>query len=161
MGRLWIDDQFIADGWTSSSTGKTYTGTVALTAGVKVPIRVDYAEKTGDAYIKLEWSSTLNPREVIPQSQLYPLSLPTGINDISKAGIMIYPNPAHNLITVNSEKLKVEEISIYDVQGRSVYTLHEDFTGIKSIPITLDKGIYFMKLLSGEVQLTMQKIVIE
>jgi hypothetical protein len=161
MGRLWIDNQLIADGWTTGSSGKTFTGTIALTAGEKVPVRVDLAEKTGDAYMKLEWSSTLNPREVVPQSQLYPLSLPTKISGISRDGIMIYPNPASNQITVNSEKLKVEEISIYDMQGRSVYSNHEVFTGIKSIPLSLEKGVYFMKLLSGNVQLTMQKIVIE
>ena len=161
MGRLWIDNQVIADGWISSSSGKTFTGTIALTAGEKVPIRIDFAEKTGDAYVKLEWSCTLNPREVVPQSQLYPLSLPTNISDISKAGISIYPNPARNQITVNSEKLTVEEIVIYDIQGRSVYSLHEAFTGIKSIPVSLEKGVYFMKLLSDDVQLTMQKIMIE
>ncbi|MDP4182136.1 MAG: GNAT family N-acetyltransferase, partial [Bacillota bacterium] len=60
------------------------------------------------------------PREVVPQSQLFPLSLPTKITDIARAGIMIYPNPARNQITVNSEKLRVEEIAIYDMQGRSV-----------------------------------------
>ncbi len=27
--------------------------------------------------------------------------------------------------------------------------------------LSLEKGVYFMKLLSGDVQLTMQKIVIE
>jgi hypothetical protein len=161
MGRLWINNQIIADGWTSTSSGKTLTGTIDLTAGEKVPIRVDFAERIGGASVKLEWSCMLNPREVVPQSQLYPLSLPTKISDISKAGISIYPNPARNQITVNSEKLQVEEIVIYDIQGRKVYSLHEAFTGIKSIPVSLEKGVYFMKLLSGEVQLTMQKIMIE
>ena len=160
MGRLWINDQLIVDGWTTASTGKTFTGTIDLTAGDKVPIQVDFAEKTGDAYVKLEWSCTLNPREVVPQSQLYPLSLPTKISDISKAGIMIYPNPARNQITVNSEKLKVEEIAIFDMQGRIVYYNDEEFTGIKTLPISLEKGIYFMKL-SGNAAFPIEKLIVE
>ncbi len=73
---------------------------------------------------------------------------------------MIYPNPARNQITVNSEKFKVEGIAIFDIQGRQVYTNNEEFTGIKSISISLEKGVYFIKLI-GDAALTMQKIVVE
>jgi hypothetical protein len=55
----------------------------------------------------------------------------------------------------------VEEIAIYDMQGRSVFSNREEFTGIKDIQLSLEKGVYFMKLFSGNVQLTIQKIVIE
>jgi hypothetical protein len=160
MGRLWINDQLVVDGWTTASTGKTLTGSVSMTAGEKVPIRIDFAEKTGDAYIKLEWSSTLNPREVVPQSQLFPVTTPTDIYDHAKSGFSVYPNPAVNQLTVDCKRLHVQGITIIDMQGRMVYSNREAFSGIKTIPVSLEKGIYLIRL-EGNETLPMQKIAIE
>jgi hypothetical protein len=49
----------------------TNTGTIALLAGQKYSITVDYYDATGLASMKLLWSSTSQPQQVIPQSRLY------------------------------------------------------------------------------------------
>ena len=159
MGRVWINDQLLINGWMGTSSGTTITGTIALTAGQKVPIKVDFAEKTADAMVKLEWSSASNPMEVVPQSQLFPI-ITTGISDIRQAYYHVYPNPATNKLTISSFDNQVDAINILDLQGRIVYKNTEQFIGQKSIDINLAKGIYFIKLL-GVVSFRTQKLIIE
>jgi hypothetical protein len=160
MGRVWINDQLVVNAWLSTSAGKTITGTVALTAGQKVPITVDFAQKVGDAKVKLEWSSASNPREVVPQSQLFPQTVINGISDAGVAGFNVYPNPATNKITIQTGQNSVESFRIIDLTGRTVYSNSESFTGIKSFSLSLEKGIYLMKL-TGDVTFATQKLIVE
>ncbi len=159
MGRLWINNQLVIDGWVATSSGKTITGTIALTAGQKVPIKVDFAEKTGDAYIKFEWSCTSNPREVVPASQLYPLKVTDGISQIVVEDFNIYPNPATYQLTVNSGRFNIDEIAIMDIQGRVVYVDNKPFSGIRTIDISLEKGVYFIRF-KGETAFPTKKFIV-
>ncbi|MEL6193559.1 MAG: PA14 domain-containing protein, partial [Bacteroidota bacterium] len=68
--RLWIDGQLIIDMWQDQG-GLTHSGTIALQAGNKVPIRMEYYENSGAGTAKLEWSSLRQDREVIPSSYLF------------------------------------------------------------------------------------------
>jgi hypothetical protein len=160
MGRVWINDQLVVDAWLPTSTGKTITGSYFLTAGQKVPIKVDFAEKTGDAKVKLEWSSISNSREVVPHYQLYPAILTDGISDAGVANFKVYPNPATERITVNTGQNRVESIRIIDLTGRIVYTDSESFTGTKSFNLSLQKGIYVIKL-TGNNSFKTQKLIIK
>jgi len=160
MGRVWINNQLVVDGWLSTSAGKTITGTIALTAGQKVPIKVDFAQKVGDAKVKLEWSSSSNPREVVPQSQLYPQTLINGISDAGSVNFKVYPNPATDRITIQTGQDLVEGISIIDLTGRTVYTDSEFFAGTRSFNLSLEKGIYLVKL-KGNKPFGTQKLIIE
>ncbi len=160
MGRVWINNELIIDGWNSASTGITLTGTIALTAGQKVPIKVDFAEKTGDASINFEWSSPSMIRWSVPQSQLFPLVNPNGLNEVRAANFSVFPNPATNKLNLNSGLNNVESIQIVDLQGRVVYTNTEQFSGQKSIGIKLEKGIYFIKL-TGKIPYSNQKLIIK
>ncbi|HYP98521.1 MAG TPA: PA14 domain-containing protein [Polyangiaceae bacterium] len=55
-----------------SSTVKTFTGTIAMTAGAKVPIQIDQADTSGASSLKLSWSSATVPSMTVPEAQLYP-----------------------------------------------------------------------------------------
>jgi len=68
--RLWINNQLVVDKWIDD-WGTEYSGTILLTAGKKYDIKLEYFEDYGGAGCKLEWSSLLQGREVVPQSQLY------------------------------------------------------------------------------------------
>ncbi|MDB5272802.1 MAG: Ricin lectin [Chitinophagaceae bacterium] len=74
--RLWINGQLIIDKWIDD-WGIDYTGTIALVAGQKYDIKLEYFENYGGANAKFEWESTSQSREVVPQSQLYSNPLPT------------------------------------------------------------------------------------
>ncbi|MFZ4546357.1 MAG: PA14 domain-containing protein [Bacteroidales bacterium] len=160
MGRVWINNQLVIDAWTAASSGTTISGTIDLVAGQKVPIKVDFAEKSLDASIQIEWSSPSMLRWTVPQSQLFPLIDPNGITDIPTAYFNIYPNPATNKLTINSGNNKVTGIKILDLQGRCIYTNTMDFNGEKIIDMRLEKGVYLLKLL-GDAPFKTQKLIIK
>ena len=68
--RLWVNDQLIIDQWNNHSATE-HTGTIALTAGQRYPIRLEYYDNTGTAVIRMEWQSPGQARQIVPQSQLY------------------------------------------------------------------------------------------
>ena len=60
----------------SSTPPAHFTGSLALQAGQKYSIVMQYFQHTGLASAQLQWSSGSTPLAAIPQSQLYPLVLP-------------------------------------------------------------------------------------
>jgi hypothetical protein len=72
--RLWVDGQPVIDNWTDHGPTED-TGTVALTAGEKVELRMEFYEKGGGAMATLLWESASCGREIIPAERL---SLPDG-----------------------------------------------------------------------------------
>jgi glucose/arabinose dehydrogenase len=69
--RLWIDGQLVIDHWEKHTVAED-EGTIALEPGRRYTIRLDHWEEKGPAVMKLLWSSPSQPKEVVPQSQLYP-----------------------------------------------------------------------------------------
>lgn len=70
--RLWINGQLIIDNWRDGSEMEA-KGAIQLQAGQLYDIKVEYYENNKwPAMVKLYWSSTNQPLEIVPQSQLYP-----------------------------------------------------------------------------------------
>ncbi|MFI0710189.1 alpha-L-fucosidase [Streptomyces inhibens] len=68
--RLWIDGKPVIDSATPHGP-KVDKGTVTLKAGHRHSIRIDYTERTGEAHMKLLWSSPSQSQQIVPQRQLY------------------------------------------------------------------------------------------
>jgi hypothetical protein len=91
-----------------------------------------------------------------------------GIKDIkatsSEIEIELYPNPATEFINVRiSGEIKGKiKLEIYNLQGRrlKVSTLHNNETDIIDLK-GLDRGIYFVKILSDNQMISSQKIIRE
>lgn len=66
--RLWVNGKLIIDQW--MNTGVEQSGTIALTAGQRTAIKLEYFQSTGTAAASLSWSSTSQAKQIIPQSQL-------------------------------------------------------------------------------------------
>ncbi len=79
--KLWVNNQLIIDHWqTQSNTNTQWTGAIALTAGARYDIRLEYFENTGTAAAKLTWWSPSQIEQIVPQSRLYPTNAaPAGI----------------------------------------------------------------------------------
>ena len=69
--RVWIDGQILINNW-SAHSATTDSATIALLAGKKYDIRVEYYNGTGAGQLKLEWSSASQARQVVPAAALYP-----------------------------------------------------------------------------------------
>lgn len=68
--RLYIENNLVIDGWTTQGSGSERSGTFALTGATPVSIRLEYFEYTGSARVNLEWESTSQTRQIIPQAAL-------------------------------------------------------------------------------------------
>jgi hypothetical protein len=69
--RLWVNGQLLINNWTDHGATEN-SGTIALTAGQKVDLRLEFYENGGAATVTLSWSSASRPKQIIPQLQLYP-----------------------------------------------------------------------------------------
>jgi len=68
--RLWVNNQLLIDNFVNQSATEV-VGSVALVAGQKYDIKLEYFDNTYSALSQLSWSSTSQAKEIIPQSQLY------------------------------------------------------------------------------------------
>ncbi len=76
--RLWVNGQQIINQFIDQPATES-SGSIALVAGQKYDIKLEYYENKGNAVSQLRWSSTSQAKEIIPQSQLYSPFLPTTI----------------------------------------------------------------------------------
>lgn len=67
--RLWVNGQNLIDRWQDGS-GQNQ-GTIALKAGKKYDIKMEYYNNSGSAIARLMWSSPSQLKQMIPVSQLY------------------------------------------------------------------------------------------
>jgi hypothetical protein len=70
--RLWVNGQEIMTAW-KDQPATEQKGSIALEAGKKYDIRLEYYENGGQASQKLAWVSNSQQAEIIPTSQLYPV----------------------------------------------------------------------------------------
>jgi PA14 domain. len=151
--RVWVDNQLVIDKWTGTS-GVTYSGTIALTAGQKYDIKVEYFENTNSASCKLEWASGLQSREVIPQSQLYAESSSAGIRSTSLvAGVSVSPNPIVNgMMNVSLDDNSDEEASLtlYDLYGKSLLSTEIQRPGKQVNVSKIPAGMYIVSVRTNE-----------
>ncbi|MGW6932894.1 alpha-L-fucosidase [Lentzea sp. NPDC054927] len=70
IAKVWVDGKLVIDA-SQAHQVRVDKGTIALQAGKKHAIKVDYAERTGEAHLKLLWSSANQNQQVVPEEQLY------------------------------------------------------------------------------------------
>jgi hypothetical protein len=71
--RLWIGGTLIIDSWLNQAAA-AHSGTIALMAGVRYPLVMEYYENGGAAVAKLSWSSASTLTAIVPSTQLYPIA---------------------------------------------------------------------------------------
>ncbi len=87
--RLWVNGQEIINDWQDQGPTE-YSGTIALQAGQKYSIEMDYYQDGGGAVATLSWSSASQAKQIIPAAQLYspnqsPPDAPTNL--VATAGL--------------------------------------------------------------------------
>ena len=69
--RLWVNGQLLVNNWTIHAATEN-SGTIFLSAGQKVAVRMEIYENGGDATARLLWSGPGIAKQVVPQSRLHP-----------------------------------------------------------------------------------------
>jgi hypothetical protein len=117
------------------------------------------------SYIKLVGhGNSLNTLNNISEFKIFGvLQQNPGSGDTEKMKIIIYPNPAQDVINISVEEptLEPDIIRIIDHSGRIVFKDSLE-PGIKNIQISnnLNTGVYIVELRSGSLTLDAQKLMI-
>lgn len=69
--RLWVNGQLLVDDWTAHGLTED-SGSIALTAGQKYALRLEFYDSGSSAIASLAWSSASQVKQIIPALQLYP-----------------------------------------------------------------------------------------
>ncbi|MEP7012398.1 MAG: PQQ-dependent sugar dehydrogenase [Acidobacteriota bacterium] len=72
--RLWVAGQRLVDNWGSHGVEED-SGSVALQAGQRYAVRLDYRQDAGDAQIRLSWEPPGAGRSLVPADVLFPPAL--------------------------------------------------------------------------------------
>ncbi|QDV39733.1 PA14 domain-containing protein [Tautonia plasticadhaerens] len=68
--RLWVDGRLLVDNWSDHAPVED-SGRIALEAGRRYDVRMEYYENGGGAVARLLWSGPSTPKAVVPRSRLY------------------------------------------------------------------------------------------
>ncbi|MBA3938846.1 MAG: hypothetical protein H0X38_15470, partial [Planctomycetes bacterium] len=68
--RLWIDGKLVVDAWRDQAPTES-TGTIALEAGKRYDLKLEYYQGGASAAMKLMWQCARQDREIIPKAQLF------------------------------------------------------------------------------------------
>lgn len=87
--RMWINNTLVVEDWTNHNTDWN-SGKIALTAGKKYDIKIEYTESNGVGKIQLYWEYTNQSQQIVPSNQLNPIGVPLEFSS----------NPSYNSIQV-------------------------------------------------------------
>ncbi len=161
--RLWVDDQLIVNQWIPQEATEV-TGSIDLEGGKKYKIRFEFFEDGGLAVARLLWSTDKLPKQIIPKSQLFPMSAPTIPRGESYA-TRLSPNPANNLLNLEIGSKIFDKITwlIFDAQGkemgRGVGNVSPGANVFELDITNLASGAYFIKVNGRSIIDTQEKFI--
>ena len=82
--RLWVNGQLLVDAW-QNQRATEHSGQIALQAGQRYDIQMDYYDNTGTAVAQLRWSGPGLSKQAIPQAYLHSTSLPAAPTQLTTA----------------------------------------------------------------------------
>ena len=88
--RLWIDGVQLVNDWTDHGIVER-SGTIALTAGRKYDLRMEYYDNSAGAFVRLLWSGPGTPKAIVPADHLFQPA--TGLTGEYFAGITLDGTP--------------------------------------------------------------------
>jgi hypothetical protein len=109
--RLFVDGKLIIDNWTDHGPTDN-SGTIALEAGRRYDVQMDFYENGGGAVAKLQWSFPLQLRQTIPSNRLF---FPGGI-DYSAT----FTSGTGPTLIVDPDKLSVMDADDTDLKSAKV-----------------------------------------
>jgi hypothetical protein len=69
--RVWVNGQLVINNWTDHSSATNTSAAVALTAGTKYAVTIEYYERGGSATMRFQWSYPGVATQVVPASRLF------------------------------------------------------------------------------------------
>ncbi|WP_375447784.1 PA14 domain-containing protein [uncultured Fibrella sp.] len=171
--RLWINGRLVIDDWNGHATTTNNSPTIALIAGQRYDIRMEYFDNIIGAVARLLWTYPNQGQQIIPQSYLYPAAGSARIADSSAESmntvasdfnpdmaVQVYPIPARDEVQVRyyAEQageltLQLTSVGAYPVMQKSTTVVQG--ANIIRIPVReYNRGMYILSLVQGTQRVT-------
>jgi hypothetical protein len=95
--------------------------------------------------------------------QINPCNTTTGIavNRVNSNAVNIFPNPTNGVFTITSERLKIEDLVIYNIKGQKIFSLLPSANKASVDLSNKPKGVYFYRVQNGGKIINTGKIIVE
>jgi hypothetical protein len=136
----------------------------SVTTYTKMVVPFNYSSPLAPDSALILIASSANAFAPVPGSTLYvddfELGFETGLNEKENNlnNVSVYPNPANDMLTVKTEE-KAFTVSMFDLQGRNIYTAASGRSQCEIHTSDLQAGIYMLEIRS-ERGAAHQKVVI-
>ena len=110
-----------------------------------------------DMYFPAHGSVEVTDHDIVLQVVLFVDD--TGLDEAEAFNVNIYPNPAKNQVTIESD-LYISHISITDISGQVIHSLETDSDQVVVDINRLDAGIYFVRIHTKDEQVQTKRIQI-
>ncbi len=113
--------------------------------------------KDGDGQIMMQFAKTINPFTYKYSVEFYCDN--AGVEEYAAETVMIYPNPASDVISVEGEN--ISEVMIYNALGQMVYHKTGECEKLLISTSSLDEGLYVVNVKSVNGVTSSQRIVVK
>ena len=171
--RLWVNGILLINDWNGHPPTANNGPSIALTAGQKYTIRMEYYEGSGGAVAKLLWSYPGQSQQIIPKTRLYPAAgsgrvAVSGRNEPESLPLMqVYPVPAQESISIryHAETAGDVTVQLVSMTGQAAaQTIRQVTSGENIIKMAvghLNRGIYILRLTQGHQHLIRKVLLTE
>ena len=130
-----------------------------LTPGSVYAMQLTARINTGNQLLARNILNTFYVHQTLPVQNINVVESTNAVPEITSGMVSIYPNPAHHLVNLFIEKNKQAEVHIYDITGKEIY--QADMTNaLMQLDVSQwQKGIYMVKIKSGNSLITKQLMV--
>jgi hypothetical protein len=169
--RLWVNGNLVIDNWTGHPLTINNTQSIALTAGQKYDIRLEYFEGPGGAVAKLLWTYPGQSQQVIPQIRLYPAGGSGRLGAIASQEttteelVVVYPIPARDEVRVRYKAVGAGTVNVQLVSEsghtvlESTESVAEGTNELRMGVSTLPRGLYVLSVIENHKRLS-RKIIL-
>ncbi len=170
--RLWVNGQPVINNWTVHAPTANSSAAVALVAGQKYDVRLEFYENQLGAVCRLQWSYPGQATQAIPQRQLFPT---TGASAAARGGLAtpsasdalaVYPNPATDRLTVNATLVQAGPVTLGLANALGQVVRQRTLAapaGPQALPLDvrgLPAGLYLLRVQQGSTTTT-QKVLLQ
>ncbi|GAB3643136.1 PA14 domain-containing protein [Spirosoma arcticum] len=169
--RLWVNGTLLINNWTGHAPTTNTGPSMALLAGQRYDIRMEYFEGPVGAVAKLLWDYPGQGRQAIPQRQLHPAGSGGRVAAVasgafgSDAAVVVYPVPTRDEVRVRYLADAAGDVTLQLISTAARPVLRETYSVVRGenllrVPVQdLPRGMYLLTLLQGQ-QRTTRKIVL-
>jgi len=138
----------------------TYSGTIAPAANQAIQLNFDLTDMASGSYtanliVKTNDGDDNESYNEIPVT----LNVPVGIEGGNKVGLMIYPNPAKDILNISSNE-NIKNIKAVNITGKTVLNISTNSKTQKVSLSNLAKGVY-MFTIATETQTITEKVIVK